>query len=1100
MLLGFSFLALPPLAEAQKHPAGMRMETSGQHSPMVLAHATPNSSATSTKQIEKIQLQPKSVVVLNAQQTERVRISGVVSSAELGTMPGVVITSNGTAVGATGSDGTFSIQVPKGAEVVFSFVGYTSLKKTFNQNEANVKVSLVQDSQQLSEVVVTALGIEREEKALGYAVTEVQGEELTNALPNNWTDALSGRVAGLNLIKSGGGPGGSNRIILRGENDLGGQSDALIVVDGVVMGGSNRQTGTGSTAYLQGESPVDFGTSLNDINPEDIESVSVLKGPGATALYGSRGANGAIIITTKSGRSREKGIGVTINSNTAFETISRWPDYQYEYGQGVNGDNYYSYNATEDGASTRSTSSAWGPKFDGQLFYQYDPVTRTTGTERTPWVPYKNNRKDFFQTGKTFTNSVTLDGGTDRTTARFSFTNLKNTWIIPNTGYTRNTVALSASQKVTDKLRISTKINYTNKYADNLPSTGYNNQSLMYWLMFQVPNADLNWLKQYWQPGKEGVLQNYPFSSLVDNPYLITYEMLNKSNRHSVTGNVQATYDFTKHLSLMVRTAIDYSYEARSQQRPMDTEKFKQGMFRTQNIFSQETNSDFLLRYGREVGDRFDFSVSVGGSRMRNRYNRDELRADQLSYPQIFTFANSAVVPLAYPYRAEFAVNSLYSLATLGYNEWLFVDLTARQDWASTLATPGVDRNLGFFYPSVSVSTVLSELIPMPQAVSFVKLRGSWAAVGSGSTRPYQTSFTYATEAGFPGGLSNPSTIANPTLNFMSTQSIEVGADVRLFKSRLGVDVSLYQSKTFDQILPVPIDRSSGYDYATLNAGEVQNRGIEIQANGAPFRNAAGFSWDITGTFTANRNEVVELADSLLTYQLQRGPGGRGSVEARPGGTMGAIYGRGYLRAPDGQIIYENGYPVLTSDMIYLGNAMPKWRASLGNQFRFKQFSMNVLFDAQFGAKAFSLTHSVLADAGKLKKTIPGRYNGIIGSGVVRNDDGTFRPNDVIAENIWTYYNAHFGRDNVEGNLFSTDFIKLREVRFDYNLPQILLKRLRLQRASIGVYGRDLFMITNWPAFDPEFGTLNNGTIDAGFELGQFPSTRTMGLNLTLGI
>ncbi|MGV3538844.1 MAG: SusC/RagA family TonB-linked outer membrane protein, partial [Rufibacter sp.] len=812
------------------------------------------------------------------------------------------------------------------------------------------------------------------------------------------------------------------------------------------------------------------------------------------------GANGAIIITTKSGKSREKGIGVTINSNTAFETISRWPDYQYEYGQGVNGDNYYSYNATEDGPSTRSTSSAWGPKFDGQMFYQYDPVTRTTGAVRTPWVAYENNREDFFQTGKTFTNSVTLDGGTDRTTARFSFTNLKNDWIIPNTGYNRNTVALSASQKVTDKLRISTKINYTNKYSDNLPSTGYNNQSLMYWLMFQVPNADLNWLKQYWVPEREGVLQNFPFSSLVDNPYLIANEMLNKSDRHTITGNVQANYDFTKHLSLMIRTAIDYSYEARSQQRPMDTEKFKQGMFRTQNIFSQEINSDFLLRYGREIGDKFDFSVSVGGSRMTNRYNKDELRADQLSYPNVFTFANSAVVPLAFPYRADFAVNSVYGLATFGYNEWLFLDLTARQDWASTLATPGVERDLGFFYPSVSVSTVLSELIPMPDAVSFVKLRGSVAGVGSGSTRPYQTSFTYATEAGFPGGLSNPSTIANPELDFMYTQSYEFGADLRFFKRRLGIDVSVYRSSTFDQILPVPIDRSSGYSYATLNAGEVQNQGIEIQLNGNPVKNAKGFNWDITGTFTANRNKVVELADSLLTYQLQRGPGGRGSVEARPGGTMGDIYGRGYLRAPDGQIIYENGYPLLADEMILLGNAMPKWRASLGNQFRYKQFSVNILFDGQFGAKAYSLTHSVLAEQGKLKKTIPGRYNGIIGNGVIQNGDGSFRPNDVIAEDIWTYYTAHFGRDNVEGNLFKTDYIKLREARIDYNIPTNLLQRIKLQRASIGIYGRDLFMITKWPAFDPEFGTMNNGTIDAGFELGQFPATRTMGVNLTIGI
>ncbi|WP_299756519.1 SusC/RagA family TonB-linked outer membrane protein [uncultured Pontibacter sp.] len=1034
-------------------------------------------------------------------QGERIEVSGTVLDDTDGIpLPGVSIAANGTPVGVTNQDGKFQLSVEKGAVLSFSYIGYRPGSVTVNQPNGNISVRLKTDNQQLSEVVVTALGIKREEKALGYATTTVQGEALTQATPNNWTDALSGKVAGLNMIKSGGGPGGSNKIILRGENSLAGDSEALIVIDGVVTGGSNRQTGTGSSAYLQSESPVDFGSGLNDINPDDIESVSVLKGPGATALYGARGANGAIIITTKSGTKRQKGIGVTINSNTSIETISRWPDYQYEFGQGTNGANYYSFLNTEDGASTRSTSSAWGPRFDGQMFYQYDPETRTTGAVRTPWVPYENNRKDFFQTGKTFTNSVTLDGANDKTSVRFSLTNLKNDWIIPNTGYNRNTVALSAGHNVTDKLRISTKVNYTNKYTDNLPSTGYNNQSLMYWLMFQVPNADLNWLKQYWEPGQEGIVQNYPFSSLVDNPYLITYEMLNKSNRNTVTGNVQATYDFNQDLSLMVRTAIDFSYEARSQQRPKDTEKFKEGMFWTQNIFSQELNSDFLLRYGKAIGDKFDFSISAGGSRMTNRYNRDQTRANRLLYPNVFNFANSADVLLAYPYRSEYAVNSLYALGTFSYNEWLFLDLTARQDWTSTLATPGIDRSLGFFYPSASVSTIVSELVRMPSFITFAKLRGSFAEVGSGTTRPYQTAFTYATQVGFPGGLSNPSAIANPNLRPLRTQSLEFGADLRFFNNRLGVDVSVYQNNTFDQILSVPIDRASGYSAAILNAGEVQNKGIEVQANASPFKNKEGLTWKVTGTFSANRNKVVELADSLDTYQMQRGPGGRGSVEARPGATMGDIYGRGYLRSPDGQIIYENGYPVLGDEMILLGNTMPKWKAGIGNQFNFKQFGFNILFDGSFGAKAYSLTHAVLADAGKLEKTIPGRYNGIIGNGVIANGDGSYRPNDVIAEDIWTYYNRHFGRDNVEGNLFSTDYIKLREVRLDYRLPSNLLSRLKLQKASIGVYGRDLFMWTHWPAFDPEFGTLNDGTIDAGFELGQFPATRTMGVNLTIGI
>jgi TonB-linked SusC/RagA family outer membrane protein len=1013
-------------------------------------------------------------------------------------LPGVSIRVKDTKTGTiTGNDGSYQLNVPTGSTLVFSFVGYMSQQLAVG-DKTTYDLVLHEDANSLDEVVVTALGITRDEKALGYANTTVTNEQLTEAKSNNWTDALSGKVAGLNLVRSGGGPAGSNRIILRGESSLAGDNDALIVVDGVVLGGSNRATGTGSSAYLQGESPVDFGTSLNDINPEDIESVTVLKGPASTALYGARGGNGAVIITTKSGQAHKKGIGVTFNSNSAFESISRWPDYQYEYGQGTAGENYYSFGNTADGISTRSTSSAWGPKFNGQSYYQYDPATNAAGAERTPWVAYSDNRKGFFQTGRTFTNTLALDGGTDRTSVRLSLTNLQNQWIIPNTGYDRNTVALSVSQKVTDNLRVSAKANYTNRYSDNLPSTGYNNQTIMYWASLQVPNNNLEWLKDYWLPGSVGITQRYPFSSLVDNPYLIANEMLNKSNRHQLTGNVQVNYAFAKGFNLMLRSAIDYSYEARSQQRPKDTEKYKEGMFRTQNIFSQEINNDFLLQYSRTF-KKFETSLSVGGSSLSNRYNKDELRAERLLYPGVFTFANSRDLPIALPYRAEFAVNSFYGLATIAYNKFLYLDLTARKDWSSTLSSANGITSIPL-YPSASLSTIVSEILPLPEVVSFAKLRASWARVGSGGTSPYLTSYTYAVATGFPSGLSNPSNIANAGLKPRSTESVELGADLRFWQNRIGLDVAVYRNNTSNQILSVPLDRASGYDRAVLNAGLVRNDGLEVQLNARLLDNAKGLGWRMYGTYTANRNKVVELADSLLTYQLQRGPGGRGSVEARPGGSMGAIYGRGYERAPDGQIVYQNGYPILADGVQYLGSALPKWKASAGTEFSYRQFRLNVLFDSQFGAKAYSMTNAVLAEGGKTKITLPGRYNGIIGDGVIRNPDGTFRPNDVVAENLATYYTAHYGRDNVEANLFRTDFIKLREMRLDYALPPTLLRKLHLTTASLGVYGRDLFILTNWPAFDPEFGTLNDGTIDLGFELGQFPSTRTVGVNLTVGI
>ncbi len=398
---------------------------------------------------------------------------------------------------------------------------------------------------QLSNVMVTALGIKRQERALGYAVTKVDNEQLTDAVSGNWLDALSGKVAGLNMIRSNSGPAGSNKIILRGENNLTGENEALIVVDGVVVSsGSGRRTATGGSASAptDGVQPTDFGSGINDINPEDIESVTVLKGPAAAALYGQRGANGAIVITTKSGSAKKKTIGIAFTSNGSLESVNRWPELQYKFGQGLNGEAYYSYGNTADGVSNGNTSVAWGAPFNGQSFYQYDPATQTTGAERTPWVPYKNGIKDFFETGTTFTNTIGLDGKIkDHTTWRVSASYGKNNWIIPNTGYDRTNATLSLSSKITSKLNLSLKANYTNRTSDNLPGVGYGNQSVMYWYVFWVPNADVKWLRNYWVNGKENEQLHDIFTTAPENPYAVSYEFINGSRRKGITGNVQLT-------------------------------------------------------------------------------------------------------------------------------------------------------------------------------------------------------------------------------------------------------------------------------------------------------------------------------------------------------------------------------------------------------------------------------------------------------------------------------------------------------------------------------------------------------------------------------
>jgi TonB-linked SusC/RagA family outer membrane protein len=1037
-----------------------------------------------------------------------IAVSGTVVSAEDKFALGGVSVSDNTKklLTFTNNDGKFAVQIADGGSLNFSTVGFASQSQVFNKPTTGVTILLDKSNSTLNEVVVTALGIKRDEKALGYSVSEIKGQQLTSALSSNWTDALSGKVAGLNLIRSNAGPTGSNKIILRGENNLTGDNEALIVVDGVVINsGSGRRTGiSGEQTYGTGSDnmPADYGSSINDINPEDIETVSILKGPGAAALYGQRGANGAVIITTKSGSAKKKGLGITVNSNASIEKVNRWPDLQYEYGQGLAGASYYSYGAGPDGPSTSGTSSAYGPRFDGQMFYQFDPITQKQSTVRTPWVPYKNQTREFFDTGQTFTNSVSIDGGSDKTTARFSATNVNNKWIVPNTGYGRNTVALSVNSKINDKLTISSKVNYQNKFSDNLPGAGYGNQSLMYWFIFWQPSADLNWLKNYWKNGQTNRAIEYPFSSFPENPYAVSYEFINRSSRNAITGNVQASYNITKELSLQLRTSLDMGYEQRAQERPYDAgTKFPKGSYRTQNIFSQEVSGDFLLRYNKKINKDVTLTGTAGGSMLRNTYRVDEVRADSLINPGIYTMANTAGTLITIPYSSKYAINSFYGLLSASYKNYLYLDITGREDWNSVLATPRRTDKAGFFYSSASASFILSDAVKLPESISFAKFRASVSSVGSGGIVPYATAYSYPSAGStYPGGLKNPTTLPDENLEPLRTNTVEIGSNMQFFKNRLGFDLALYSGVTKNQILNRVVDASSGYSRQVLNIGKVANRGIELAVNGSPVSIPKGFTWTTNITFSANRNKIKELADSAVV--LQSGPTGGGQLVAKVGGSMGDLYGRGYQRAPDGQVVFDSktGFALISPDILYLGNTSPKWKLGFNNDFRYKQFHVSILFDAQYGAVAYSLTSYKMAEQGKTTNTLPGRYNGIIGNGVVQNPDGTYRKNDVVATDIDQYYQSNFGANNAEGATYSTNFIKLREARFDYTLPPRLTSRLGIQRATIGVYGRDLFIWTKWPGFDPEFGTLNGSDITQGFEIGQFPSTRTMGVNLVISL
>lgn len=1032
---------------------------------------------------------------------EKVRISGIVIDEETGeTLPGVNIIIKGTTQGTTTDlDGKFAIIVDEGETLVFSYVGYDKQEVSAN-NQTDLTIRLRLDSDVLGEVVVTALGIKREEKALGYATQRVGSEQLLDALSNNWSDALRGKVAGLNVLSAGSGPINSSQISLRGDNSLNPNGNfALIVVDGVPMNSGLTSSGVGN-AYGAGSGndvPVDFGNGIADLNPDDIERINVLKGASATALYGSRAANGALIVTTKSGSRKNKGLGVTVNSNFSFQNVLKWPERQYEYGQGTgksfneNGDPYYSYGASEDGSSTGGTSSAFGPKFEGQYYFQYDPTLGGQSAERQLWRPYGDNVTGFWRTGFNMVNSVALEGGNEGGSLRASITQTKNEWIMPNTGFERLVASLSASQQISKKLKLNAKVNYTNKSSDNLPATGYNNQSIAYFMIFQNPSIDLGWYRPIWKSGKENVDQLHPFSSYIDNPYLIAYEMTNSVNNNSVFGNLSANYSFNDHFEVMVRTGLAMSQEERAQQRPYSTANFQRGYYKEQNITNYEQNSDFLFTYTGKLAGKISLRASVGANHMSRKYRMMSAYVDGLVIPGVYKLANGINNPVLTTNNNNRVINSLYGLMTLDFDEKVFVDITGRNDWSSTLPV----QNNSFFYPSVSTSFVLSDIFMLPSEISFAKLRVSGAQVGN-DTEPYRTSKYYG-QSEFPGSASVPSTLYNVNFKPEITTSFETGLEMIFFNRRLGFDINYYITETKNQILQVPVDITTGYSRAILNAGRVQNRGIELVLNGSPIK-TNNFQWNSFITWAKNKNEVLSLPDEVDGSQVI-GYGGNATIIAKVGGTTGDIYGFGFVRSPNGEVVYgKDGLPARPSEIEYRGNAYAKWKGGFRNEFVYKNIRMSVLFDGQYGGIVYSQTHHKMTEQGKLKHTLKGRETGmIVGEGVVDNGDGTYSPNTTEV-NVANYYKETYRRANVESNSFDASFIKLREMRVEYGIPAKLLQKTSIRQASIALYGRDLAMWTKFPMFDPETAALNGGTLLPGVEMGQLPSTRNIGLNISL--
>lgn len=993
-------------------------------------------------------------------------------------------TKDGSASTTSNKDGQYKIAVPNQSTIlVFSHLGYTTLEKDISvSNVLNVRMQSIDLG--IKEVVVTALGIEREKKALGYAVQQIGGSEVQDVATDNWINALNGKVPGM-MLNTADGPMGSSDIILRGDKSLSlGSSGALIVVDGVII--SNAISGNDGAAYESSESPVDFGSTMSDINPEDIASINVLKGPGATALYGARGANGAIIITTKSGTERD-GLGITFSSDVRLQQVNRWPDYQNEYGSGAHSSNgYYSYHDSDDGIGVTSVSD-YGPRLNtGVKYYQYDPVTKTQSAERVPWISYPNNRKDFFRTGLTYTNNLAIEGGNKTTKARLGFSNLQNQYILLNTGYQRTAVSMSLDHQLSNKIKLGAKVNYNNKSSDNLPSSGYDNNTITFFIMAMSPNMNSEWFRDYWTVKDQR--QNRPYTTTLENPYFALYEQLNPMSRNGVFGNINFAYTITPELTLTAKTGVDSYQDVSSSRQPISSRRFVNGFYKEQNIIRYEMNSDFLLSYNKSFNSDFKFGASVGGNRMSSAYNRTRAYINQLVIPGEYTLVNGVDRPFFTPYRSEKRINSVYGFTNISYKDFLFLELTARNDWSSTLP----ENNNSYFYPSVNTSIILSDIFKWRgSAVDYAKLRLSYAEVGN-DTDPYRIDDYYGA-SNFSSSLNNPTNKSNANLKPERTRSYEAGVEGILLRNRMGVDVAVYRTDTYNQILNVPVERASGYYNALMNAGTVRNQGIEVQTWIRPIYNSK-FKWRVTLNAAANRGTILELADNIEGIAMYARAGA--SILGVEGGSMGDIYGLGYLRNENDEIIYEAGSPLLTTEITKQGNVIPSWKGGIVNGFQYKNWTMKVLIDGEFGHGKYSFSHSRMMVMGKLKATLPGREEGaLLGEGVVANSDGTWRPNDVaVLPSV--HYTMHYQRSNAETNILDASFIKLREVSIGYSIKTKQLSKLGIKQPSVSIYGRNLFIWTKWPIYDPESGTLDGGLMVRGLDIGQFPSSRTMGAKI----
>lgn len=1023
-------------------------------------------------------------------------ISGKVTSGEDGSsLPGVNVVVVGSQQGSiTDVDGNYQISVAQGATLKFSYIGYLDQEIQVG-NQSIIDVVLELDVTQLNEVVVTAFGIEKEKKALGFSITEVQGEELTQAREVNLGDALQGRVAGVNVSNVGSGVGGSSRVVIRGNTSINGNNMPLYVIDGVPMDNSNQ-----GQAGMWGGS--DWGDGLTSINPDDIENISVLKGNTAAALYGSRASNGVILITTKKGTSR-KGIGVEFNSNYVAESINNFQDFQQEYGHGTRG-----AKPANTAEAFDNTASGWGAKLDGSSVPSgFDDQSRPYSYQGDPYGA-------FYRTGSTFTNTLALVGGSDTQNFRFSASDMRNQAVTPNSGMNRQTATLSTNSVWADKLTLSAKLQYSREDVQNRARLSDAPGNANYSIAVLAPSINVNWLEG--ETDKKGARPDgtellYANNIYSQNPYWAAYQFENNNERDRIIGSALLRYDITDWLYVHGRVGMDWYKDKRRSTEPYGTGYQPLGAINEQDRTYRETNMEWMVGGQKNWGE-FGFNAFVGGNLMQRDYEYLGLRGTNLNIPFFNQVTNAGQTSIGYDVTKS-GINSLFGSAEFSYGNFLFLTATGRNDWFSTL---NPDLN-SIFYPSISSSFVLSDVVPLPSLFTFAKLRASWAQVGGGAD-PYSTSLNYSLvgqghNAGFGQaalGRIQQGNVPNALLQPLTVSEFEIGFDVRFFENRLGFDYAYYNRSTMDDIVAASISGTSGYGNAVINVGELTNKGHELLISATPIKGA--FTWDITVNYAYNMAEVIQLAPGINSLQVNEARSQDAYVQHRVAYTdeaTGESFDGGYSMVMaympqmiNGEMVLDaDGLPLRESALTVMGSGVAPTTGGINNSFSFKNFNLGFLIDYKFGGVMFSGTNQGTYGSGMHKETLVGRENGLTVTGVDESGSPvSFNlpytdPGNTGAVTVQDYY----GRYNDMSGLFvyDSDYVKLRQLVFGYNFPSSLLDRTPFTSASLSFVGRNLWLIhSKVDNIDPE-STYDN-TNGQGLEYFGVPQSRTYGFNLNV--